>query len=262
MLSIEHCLLRLRGMPPLDTAVDRDRVDLDGEWRHISRLQVEPAASTTVYGTLLNYRRALAALGDGVHAAPYKAPPRAPVLYIKPANTWAAHGSAVEVPSDAAELEVGPALAVVIGRTACRVGVESALDHVAGYTIANDVSVPHASYYRPSIREKCRDGFLPIGPWVTARQRVGNADNLGLRVFVDGELRQHNNTANLIRPVARLIAELTDFMTLVPGDVLLTGVPEGAPRVRAGQTVAIEIDGLGRLENRFVAAGQSAERAS
>lgn len=221
------------------------------------------AVRGTVYGALLNYRGALAALGDAAHAPPYKAPPRAPVLYIKPRNTLAGHGAPIPVPADAPELEIGAALAVVIGRTATRVRREHALEHVAGYTIANDVTVPHASYYRPSVRLRCRDGFCPVGPRVVAREQVVDPDALEVRVFVDGELRQRNTTANLVRPVAALIADVSAFMTLAEGDLLLVGVPEDAPRARAGQAVAIEIDGIGRLENRLVAeadpaAGESA----
>ena len=211
--------------------------------------------SGTVYGVLLNYRGALAALGDAVRQPPYKAPPKAPVLYIKPANTWIGHGAPIPVPADADALEMGAALGVVLGRAACRVTAESALDHVAGYTVANDVSVPHDSYYRPSIRFKCRDGFCPIGPGIIDRVRVPDPDALAVRVFVDGALRQQNTTANLIRSTARLIADITEFMTLSPGDVLLTGVPENAPLARAGQRVAIEIEGVGRLENPLVAEG-------
>jgi 5-oxopent-3-ene-1,2,5-tricarboxylate decarboxylase/2-hydroxyhepta-2,4-diene-1,7-dioate isomerase len=136
-----------------------------------------------------------------------------------------------------------------------------ALEHVAGYTIVDDVSVPHESFYRPSIRFKCRDGFCPVGPWLIARDAVANPGALGVRVFVDGELRQRNSTANLIRPLARLLAEVTEFMTLRAGDLLMVGVPEGAPRARAGQRVAIEIDGVGRLENPLVACSELPARA-
>ena len=209
----------------------------------------------TVYGTLLNYRGALAALGDAVHKPPYKAPPKAPVLYIKPANTWIVDGAPIPVPEDVEALQMGAALGVVIGRTACRVPVEAALDCVAGYVVVNDVSVPHDSYYRPSIRFKCRDGFCPISTTIVDRGRAPNPDALAVRVFVDGVLRQHNTTANLIRSTARLIADITEFMTLSAGDVLLTGVPENAPLARAGQRVAIEIEGVGRLENPLVAEG-------
>jgi 5-oxopent-3-ene-1,2,5-tricarboxylate decarboxylase / 2-hydroxyhepta-2,4-diene-1,7-dioate isomerase len=214
--------------------------------------------SGRVYGALLNHRGALEALGDAVHQGPYKAPPRAPVLYIKPRNTLASSGDAVVVPVDSGELEIGATLGIVIGRTASNVGAEDALEHVAGYVIVNDVSLPHASFYRPQVRCKARDGFCPIGPRVVARGAIADPDALGLRVQVDGELRQATSTGGMIRPVARLIADVTEFMTLAPGDVLLLGVAADAPRARAGQHIAIEIDGLGRLENTLVAEGKAA----
>jgi 5-oxopent-3-ene-1,2,5-tricarboxylate decarboxylase / 2-hydroxyhepta-2,4-diene-1,7-dioate isomerase len=206
--------------------------------------------SGRVYGTLVNHRSALEILGAAIGAAPYKAPPQAPVLYIKPSNTLAQPGDAVVVPADTQELEVGACLGVVIGRTACAVPSQSALNFVAGYLIVNDVSVPHSVYYRPSIRFKARDGFCPLGT-VVPRAAVPNPDRLEVRVFVDGELRQTANTSELVRPVAQLIADVTDFMTLSPGDVLAVGAAAPAPRVRAGQKVAIEIDGVGRLETPF-----------
>ena len=209
--------------------------------------------SGNVYGALLNHRAALDALGDAVHRPPYKAPPQAPVLYVKPRNTLAGPGATVVVPADAAELELGATLGIVIGRTACRVAEAEAPEHVAGYVIVADVSVPHASYYRPSIRCKARDGFCPLGPRVVARAAVADPDALGVRVFVDGSLVHATSTAGMRRPVARLLADVSEFMTLVPGDVLLLGVAAGAPRVRAGQRAAVEIDGLGRLALAFAA---------
>jgi len=208
--------------------------------------------SGRVYGTLVNHRSALKLIGDAVTAAPYKAAPQAPVLYIKPRNTLAGPDAVVVVPHDVDELEVGACLGIVIGRTACAVPERSALDFVAGYLIINDVSVPHTVYYRPSIRFKARDGFCPMGPAVVARDAVPNPNNLQINVFVDGSPRQSVNTSELVRPVARLLADVTDFMTLSPGDVLTVGAAAPAPRVRAGQRVAIEIDGIGRLETSFV----------
>ena len=218
---------------------------------------LHPPRRGTVYGTLLNHADALAALGDAVHAAPYKAPPKAPVLYIKPRNTWVGPGESVVVPAGIAELEIGATLGLVIGRTACRVREEDALAFVAGYVIVNDVSVPHASYYRPSLRFKARDTFCPIGPFVL-RDAIGSPGALGVCVSIDGEVVHRASTAGLIRPVARLLAEVSAFMTLVPGDVLSVGVAAGAPRARAGQRVTITIDGLGQLENPFVAEGAPA----
>jgi 5-oxopent-3-ene-1,2,5-tricarboxylate decarboxylase/2-hydroxyhepta-2,4-diene-1,7-dioate isomerase len=214
--------------------------------------------SGVVYGTLLNHKPALQVLGDAVNAAPYKAPPRAPVLYLKPRNTLSFNGEVVAVPADSFELEVGAALGIVIGQTACRVSEELALQHVAGYTIVNDVSVPHDVFYRPSIRFKARDGTCPLGPVVVPRAAIANPDELSVQVYVDGELRQQTTTGQRLRNVARLLADVTEFMTLHPGDVLMLGVSAGAPRARAGQTTRIVIDGLGELVNHFVREGHTA----
>ena len=216
-----------------------------------------PPTSGTVYGSLLNHADALAALGEQVNAAPYKAPPKAPILYIKPRNTVVGHRSVVVVPADVSELEIGATLGIVIGRAASRVAESEALDFIAGYTIVNDISVPHESLYRPSMRFKCRDGFCPIGPWVVPRAQVPNPDALGITVCIDGETVHRGSTAGLVRPVARLLAAVTEFMTLHPGDVLSVGVAAGAPRVRAGQRVAIKIHGLGQLDNTFIAESQA-----
>ena len=118
--------------------------------------------SGLVYGALLNHHTGLRALGDAVQQPPYKGPPRAPVLYIKPRNTLAAAGAPVFVPADTAELEVCACLGLVIGRPACRLVPEEALDYLAGYLIVNDITVPHSSYYRPSVRFRARDGFCPL----------------------------------------------------------------------------------------------------
>ena len=208
--------------------------------------------SGLVYGALLNHRTALEALGAGVNHPPYGAPPRAPVLYIKPRNTLASDGAPVAVPRGAVELEIGASLGVVIGRPSCRLCVDAALEHIAGYLIVNDVSVPHLPYYRPSIAAKARDGFCPLSNPVVPRAAIDDPDRLTIRVYVDGELKQTAVTAELVRPVARLLADVTEFMTLLPGDIVAVGVAAPAPRVRAGQRARIEIEGVGRLENPIV----------
>ena len=214
----------------------------------------DPSRRGTVYGTLLNHRDALAALGNAVNEPPYKAAPKAPILYIKPRNTWIDAGQPIVVPAGVDAVEIGATLGLVIGRPACRVSEADALSFVAGYVIVNDVSVPHESYYRPSLRFKARDTFCPIGPFV-ARVRVGSPDALGIVVAIDGETVHRANTAGLIRSTARLIAEVSEFMTLATGDVLSVGVAAGAPRARAGQRVSIAIDGLGRLDNPLISEG-------
>ena len=213
--------------------------------------------SGVVYGTLLNHKPALQALGDAVQAPPYKAAPRAPVLYLKPRNTLATNGAAIGLPVDVPELEVGAALGIVIGQTACQVAPEQALQYVAGYTIVNDVCVPHEVFYRPSLRYRVRDGFCPVGPVVVPRSAIANPDGLSVQVFVDGELKQTTTTGQRFRTVAQLLADVTEFMTLLPGDVLMLGVSAEAPRVRAGQQARISIEGIGDLVNHFVQEGQA-----
>jgi 5-oxopent-3-ene-1,2,5-tricarboxylate decarboxylase/2-hydroxyhepta-2,4-diene-1,7-dioate isomerase len=210
--------------------------------------------SGTVYGALLNHKSALTLIGPKAAQPPYNGAPRAPVLYVKPRNTLAVSGSPVEIPRDALELEFGACLGLVIGRPACNVPAERALAHVAGFLIVNDVSVPHDVFYRPSIRFKARDGFCPLGPAVVARERIPDPDALRIRSFVDGALVQTSTTADLVRSTSQLLADVTEFMTLAPGDVLAVGAAWPTPRVRAGQSVDVVIDGVGTLSNRFVAA--------
>jgi len=210
--------------------------------------------SGTVYGVLLNHRDALAALGDAASQPPYKAPPKAPVLYLKPRNTLVGPGAPIRIDDPAGELEVGAALGIVVGRTACRVAEQDAMDCVAGYLIVADCSLPHDSYYRPAIRFKARDGSCAVGPKVTARADIADPDALGVRILVDGRPVHSAGTGGTFRGVARLLSDISEFMTLAPGDVLLAGVAAGSPRVGAGASLAIEIDGLGRLETRVVAA--------
>lgn len=204
--------------------------------------------SGTVYGVLANDPALVTALADAVNQPPYKAAPRAPVLFIKPRNTLAAAGSRTALPAGEAAYELGAHLGLVIGRTACQVGPAQALDHVAGYLAVADLSVPHASYYRPSLRFKARDGSCLIGPALTPTDAVKHPDALAVRVSIDGQPAQTASTAGRVRGVAQLLAEVTAFMTLRPGDVLLLGASHGAPLVRAGQSWRIEIQGLPALE--------------
>lgn len=232
--------------------IEEHTLELAGNKYAVSKLALATPVSGTVYGTLLNYKGALAALGEVVYAAPYQQAPQAPVLYIKPLNTLNAYGLSIPMPTDVSALEMGAALGVVIGRTATRVKEEEALTYIEGYTVVNDVSIPHEQVFRPAVSYKARDGFCPIGPWIIDRDAVENPDKLAIRVFVNGELRQENNTSNLIRSVARLMADVTEFMTLHAGDTLLVGVPEGTPLAQVGDYVRIEIEGVGRLENTIV----------
>jgi 5-oxopent-3-ene-1,2,5-tricarboxylate decarboxylase/2-hydroxyhepta-2,4-diene-1,7-dioate isomerase len=125
-----------------------------------------------------------------------------------------------------------------------------ALSHVAGFVLVVDLSVPHASFYRPSVRFKARDRSCIFGTPVPAAGSSFDADAARLRVSIDGDLVQDVTLAGMRRPAAQLIADVSDFMTLQPGDVLLLGVRHGAPVARGGQRFEVACDGLGRIEGR------------
>ncbi|MGY0196009.1 fumarylacetoacetate hydrolase family protein [Leptothrix sp. BB-4] len=206
--------------------------------------------SGTVIAALLNHVPQWTALGEAVNLPPYKAPARAPVLAVRPRHTLTGPGARVE--AGAQGLSVGASLAIVIGRTACRVDAAGALAHVAGYTIAVDLSVPHDSHYRPAVRLRARDGSCVIGPVVVPAARIATPDALAVTVDIGGTTAQSTDTADRLRGVAQLIADVTEFMTLQPGDLLLLGEPHGAPVAHAGDAVTVSIEGIGTLAFELV----------
>ncbi|WP_375741360.1 fumarylacetoacetate hydrolase family protein [Pseudomonas boanensis] len=214
---------------------------------------LDTVATGTLFGIALNYQGLLDSRLAEFQQPPYQKPPVKPVLFIKTPNTRNGHGQPVVYPQGVERLQPGPALGVVIGQSASRVRAADALAHVAGYVIVNEFSLPEESYYRPAVKAKCRDGFCPIGPALVPADQVQNPHALTLKLFVNGELRQENSTANLVRGIPQLIEEISEFMTLHAGDVLITGTPEGRVDVQPGDLVEVEISGLGRLANTVVA---------
>ena len=209
----------------------------------------------TVYGVLLNSRDEWAAWAPQMSAPPYQAAPRAPVLYVKTANTWSACGSAIALPARAPQVEIGASLGLVIGAAAHQVRAGQALAHVAAYILLNDLSLPHASLYRPPVKYKNLDGFLGIGPCLAEPAAVGDPARVRLEVRIDGALRQTVDCAQMLRPAAQLIADVSEFMTLRRGDVLLLGLGAQRPLARAGQRIEIHAPGLpalGVLRNTLV----------
>lgn len=213
--------------------------------------------SGVVYEALLNHRDAASELAQAAHLPPYKHPPVAPVLGVKPRNCLVGPGASVLLACHAPELEIGASLGIVISRAASRLNAQTALEWVAGYTIVNAISVPHESHYRPAIRFRARDGFCPIGPVVVPREAVPRPDELGVTVRVDGRVVQHTSTSRRIRGVAKLLEDITEFMTLSAGDVALLGASAGSPRVNKPCCVQIDFDSLGSLQTRFTAADDS-----
>lgn len=207
----------------------------------------------TVYGTLLNFPRERDALGERMSAAPYKAPPSAPVLYLKPANTWTPHGRPIALPADAREVWVGATIAMVIGPQALVPAPHSAIECVAGYVLMNDLSLPQPNLFRPPVRFNCIDGFLGIGPEVVPAEHAGDPAAFTLEVRLDGELVQSLSFAELVRSAPQLLADVSEFMTLHPGDVLMLGsdVLDGGVRLtaRPGQRIDLDAPGFPTLSN-------------
>ncbi len=206
-------------------------------------LTLPPASgvSHTVYGVVLNHQGSLQAMGETLSQPPYQAPPKAPILYVKPSNTWADDDARVRLPDGADAVEIGATLALLIGSPAARLREDRALACVAGCQLVMDLSLPHSSYYRPAIREKCFDGSCVLG---SVQAPCPALESLAVQTLINGKQADAWGLSELIRSPARLLSEITAFMTLNPGDRLLLGVKWQAPQARRGDIVEVRAQGL------------------
>lgn len=214
----------------------------------------------TVYGVLLNSAAEHAQWSAHMAQPPYLAPPKAPVLYIKTANTWSPSGTAIALPAELPELEIGATVAMLIGASSGFGQPRQGLARLAGYVLLNDLCVPHASYFRPPVKYRCRDGLLGIGARLVAPGQAGAPGALQLEVRVNGKLCQTVDFSHMLRDPERLLADVGEFMTLGPGDLLMLGcdcLPDGSrPQARAGDLIEISAasnPAFGTLSNRLVA---------
>ncbi|MET8506213.1 fumarylacetoacetate hydrolase family protein [Streptomyces sp. NPDC004787] len=186
-----------------------------------------------------------------------QATPAEPVVFLKAADTVVGPDDTVLVPRGSVKTDWEVELAVVIGRTARYLETdEEALAHVAGYAVAHDVSEREFQIERGGTWDKGKncETFNPLGPWLVTADEVPDPQALGLRLWVNGELKQDGHTSDQIFPVARVVRYVSRFMTLYPGDVINTGTPAGVamgqpepkPYLRAGDVVELEVEGLGR----------------
>lgn len=177
-----------------------------------------------------------------------------PLVFLKTASSLVGHRGQTRRPSGTRFMHYECELAVVIGRSAHRVRRASAMDHVAGYTVCNDYAIRDLleNWYRPNLPVKNRDGGTVLGPWLVDAADVPDPHGLALSTRVNGELRQQGHTGQMVHDIASLLEYLSAFMTLRPGDVILTGTPEGVSNVDVGDEVVTEIEGIGRLVNTIV----------
>ncbi len=183
--------------------------------------------------------------------------PEYPTFFTKQSSCVIGHGESIQQPVVSEKLDYEGELAFVIGKRCRHVPVDQAHKVIAAYTIVNDVSVRDWQMRSPTwTLGKSFDTHGPMGPWLVTADEINDPHNLKIRTWVDRELRQNANTRDMIFNCYEMVAYLTQAMTLEPGDVITTGTPSGvgvkmSPRgyLKAGQTVTIEIEGIGRLEN-------------
>ncbi|HFD3232154.1 TPA: 4-hydroxyphenylacetate degradation bifunctional isomerase/decarboxylase [Escherichia coli] len=201
----------------------------------------------TIFAVALNHRSQLDAWQEAFQQSPYKAPPKTAVWFIKPRNTVIGCGEPIPFPQGEKVLS-GATVALIVGKTATKVREEDAAEYIAGYALANDVSLPEESFYRPAIKAKCRDGFCPIGETVA----LSNVDNLTIYTEINGRPADHWNTADLQRNAAQLLSALSEFATLNPGDAILLGTPQARVEIQPGDRVRVLAEGFPPLENPVV----------
>ncbi len=217
-----------------------------------------PFEVRTIFALALNFAdhaAELTAKSSSDQAGFLQAQRAEPVVFLKAANTLVGHNGLTRRPADANFMHYECELAVVIGTQGAKIRREKALDHIAGYTVANDYAIRNflEPYYRPNLRVKSRDACTALGPWLVPRDVVPDPMSLQLTTHVNGKLVQEGNTRDMIHDVAALIEYLSAILTLAPGDVILTGTPKGSVDVQVGDEVVCEVENVGRLSNRIVA---------
>lgn len=177
--------------------------------------------------------------------------PERPELFMKGPNTVIAHGDAIELPPGRESVEFEAEFAVVIGEQCRAVSEDEAMDYVEGYTCVNDISNrDDQAEERNWVRGKAFDGSLPMGPVVATPDEIPDDATLELRH--NGEVKQETTTGHMIFDVPELVADVSELITLEPGDVIATGTPYGPDELAAGDTVEVEFEGVGTLRNEVV----------
>lgn len=219
-------------------------VQLTGERKELSSVRllapVIPRSKIVAVGR--NYAAHAAEMGDEV--------PKTPLTFFKPNTSVIGPGEPIIYPGASREVSFEGELALVIGRICKEVPVSRVPEVIFGYTVANDVTARDLQRSDGQwARAKGYDTFCPLGPWITTHQQIEEAAALAIRTTLDGELRQDGNTKDMILTIPELVAYISSYTTLLPGDVILTGTPSGVGPMLPGQEVSVEIEGIGTLTN-------------
>ena len=203
-----------------------------------------PCEPSKIVALGLNYRDHAAEFGHPV--------PDEPLIFLKPSTAVIGPDAAIIYPKMSRRVDYEAELAVVMGKTAHRVPEDRALEYVLGYTCMNDVTARDLQKKDGQFtRAKGFDTFAAMGPWIETA--VGDPDNVTVEAYLNGERRQHGSTNNMVFGVRRLIAFISEVMTLLPGDVISTGTPSGIGPMRPGDVVEVRVEGIGTLRNRVLA---------
>jgi 5-oxopent-3-ene-1,2,5-tricarboxylate decarboxylase/2-hydroxyhepta-2,4-diene-1,7-dioate isomerase len=197
----------------------------------------------TIFALGLNY-------ADHAKELEFKAPEE-PLVFLKGENALTGHRQLTKRPAGVEFMHYECELVVVIGKTAKKVKQADAYDFVGGYTVANDYAIRDylENWYRPNLRVKNRDATTPLGPWLVDAADVADPMALALQTTVNGKVTQSGNTKDMIFDVPYLIEFFSGFMTLQPGDLILTGTPDGVVDCRPGDVIVTEIESIGALVN-------------
>jgi 2-keto-4-pentenoate hydratase/2-oxohepta-3-ene-1,7-dioic acid hydratase in catechol pathway len=229
---------------PLSASYNFERVAVQDQETTLALDEVKllaPVTPSKVVCVGRNYREHAAELGNKM--------PDEPLLFLKAPSAVIASGDAIQLPTASQQVEHEGELGVVIGKLARNVK-ENPLDYIFGYTCVNDVTA--RDLQRKDVqftRGKSFDTFCPVGPWIETEIDSANVE---VTTRLNGELKQKGNTADMAFPVAFLIQYISEIMTLYPGDLIATGTPAGVSRMKHGDTVAVEVRGIGVLTNHVM----------
>jgi 2-keto-4-pentenoate hydratase/2-oxohepta-3-ene-1,7-dioic acid hydratase in catechol pathway len=224
-----------------------ERIELDAV-----RLLAPVIPRSKIVAVGRNYAAHAAELGNDL--------PENPLTFFKPNTSVIGPDEPIVYPTASREVSYEGELAIVIGRICRDVPPSRVPDVIFGYTVANDVTARDLQRTDGQwSRAKGYDTFCPLGPWITTHQSVDEVSDLRIRTTVDGEVKQDGRTRDMVFGVPEIIAYITSFATLLPGDVILTGTPEGVSPIHPGQEVQIEIEGIGTLSNPVASGDRSAE---
>lgn len=250
-ILIQECNVGLRLLNEYVAKVESEK--LDNIFINEDDLKLGPSVPRPgkVIGIGLNYR--------GYLKEANTPKPKFPYIFTKFPSAVSASGDNIYIPFNSTRVDFEAELAIVIGKKARRVSKEDALDYVIGYCNTNDLSARDLQYSTASwLPGKCCDSFCPLGPYLVTCDEVGDPNNLSLKSYVNGELRQDSNTSDMIFSCKEIVSEISKLFTLEPGDVILTGTPEGIimtePEdlqvwLKEDDEVIVEIEKLGRLVN-------------